>query len=86
MDTNTTLTFIDTLTPARIKRLEQDWGSNIAYEPIQIHVVTGKIYAVGSELAVRRLAHEFKSFSVGYSAFFYREFGLGWYYGHEPKL
>jgi predicted nucleic acid-binding protein len=86
MDTNTTLTFIDTLTPARIQRLEQDWSNNIAYEPIQIHVVTGKIYAIGSELAVRRLAHEFKSFSVGCSAFLAREYGSGWYYGHEPKL
>lgn len=85
MNTQTT-TFADTLTPARIARLEKDWSDHIAYEPIKIHIVTGKIYAVGSELAVRRLAHEFKSFDVGCSAMFAREFGSGWWFGHEPKI
>lgn len=70
---------MNTLTPSQIKDLEATFRG-IAYEHIQVVQYTDKAYALGSELAVRRLAMHFKSFEVGCSSYFASEHGQGWYY------
>jgi hypothetical protein len=73
---------MNTLSPEQIKALETQFR-DIAYEPIQAQQYHDKVYALGSELAVHRLAQHFKSFEIGCSAFFSREHGTGWYYDHK---
>jgi hypothetical protein len=73
---------MNTLTPDLVKALETQFR-DIAYEPIQVQLIDDKVYALGSELAVHRLAQHFKSFDIGCSTYFALAHGTGWYYDHK---
>jgi hypothetical protein len=51
---------------AMLARAARDW-SEIAGETLVVEYLKGALYAFGSELACRRLAHKMWSFDVHYS-------------------
>lgn len=55
-----------TATVDQIARTQRDW-SEYAGEQLKVEQVGGAIYAFGSELGCRRLAHFMRSFHVKYS-------------------
>ncbi|MDE2472268.1 MAG: hypothetical protein KGL35_26930 [Bradyrhizobium sp.] len=57
---------ISEMTKDQHERAIRDW-SEIAGEPVQVELVKGVLYAYGSELGMRRLAHKMRSFNVRYS-------------------
>lgn len=56
------------LSPEKLADVAREWSSReYADETIRIESIKGFLYAFGSELAVRRLAHKFRSLNVRYS-------------------
>jgi hypothetical protein len=55
------------ITTTQAKRLRDEW-SRLAKSHVEVEQIGSFLYAFGSELAVRRLAHEFKSFDCGFSS------------------
>ena len=65
---------------APLSKLSFDWAE-IAESPIEAVSYHDRIYALGSELAVRRLAHHFRSFEVGCSTRLATKFNSsGWFF------
>ena len=63
-----------------LKNLSESW-TEIAESAVEAVRYDGKVYGLGSELAVRRLAHHHKSFDVGCSARLAMEFNRpGWFF------
>jgi hypothetical protein len=73
------------MTEKQLLRLQNSWSS-IVHEDLKLVEITGKVYANGSELAVRRLAHHLKTFDIGCSAHFALQYTSGWYCGFEPTV
>lgn len=53
-------------TENQLARAASDW-SRYAGEHVKVEQIKGNLYAYGSELGMRRLAHKMRSFNVGYS-------------------
>lgn len=73
------------MTEKQLARLQESWSS-IAQLPLSLIEIKGKIYAYGSELAVRRIAHHYKSFDIGQSPQFALDPNSNWYFGFEPTV
>ena len=68
-----------TFSQDEIARATAEW-SDIAGEQLKVENIKGFLYAFGTELAVRRLAHKFRSFNVRYSENLKR-----WYFCNERE-
>lgn len=66
-------------TAKQLARVAIEWGG-YAGEDIATEEIGGFIYAYGSELGMRRLAHKFRSFNVKYS-----ENRGTWYFCNERR-
>jgi hypothetical protein len=53
-------------TTVQMSRVQAEW-SEYAGEALTVECITGTLYAYGSELAMRRLAHRMRSFNVNWS-------------------
>lgn len=77
---------MNTSTERFIQRATVEW-SNLVGLPIDVREIGGQIYALGSELAILRLANKFKSFEIDYSVNLSRERKQPtWFYRHELKF